>query len=228
MRGFDPLARWTIVGVSGPVKHQSIDEPASGTLYAPMAQVPDTTLSFVANSFSVIARGRATPPERLGALLQDLVHARDAAVPVAAPRPLSALAEATLAPRRLSVLLASALAAAALLIAAFGVWAVTAAVVADRRREFAIRLAIGASSGHVWRVALRVVARAAIAGVAIGVTAALLLQSLFARVFVVTGTARPSAALLAAAIVTGAALAGAAGPAWRATAIDPIETLRQE
>jgi predicted permease len=228
MRGFDPLARWTIVGVSGPVKHQSIDEPASGTLYAPMAQVPDTTLSFVANSFSLIARGRATPPERLGALLQDLVHARDAAVPVAAPRPLSALAEATLAPRRLSVLLASALAAAALLIAAFGVWAVTAAVVADRRREFAIRLAIGASSGHVWRVALRVVARAAIAGVAIGVTAALLLQSLFARVFVVTGTARPSAALLAAAIVTGAALAGAAGPAWRATAIDPIETLRQE
>src|SRR4029450_8528603 len=61
MTGFAPGTPWTIVAVVGGVKHQSVDEPPTGTLYAPMAQTPASTMSSLVNGISLAARSSALP-----------------------------------------------------------------------------------------------------------------------------------------------------------------------
>src|SRR4030095_3823463 len=78
------------------------------------------------------------------------VRTQDPSIPVTAARPLTAIVDATLARRRLTACLTSLLAAVALAIGVFGIAAVPAALVVDRRRELAIRLAIGASPRTVY------------------------------------------------------------------------------
>jgi putative ABC transport system permease protein len=226
MSGFAPGAAWTIVGVAGPIKHQSVDEAPTGTVYAPMAQTPAGALPFLVNGISVVARS-AAPREQVAALLTNGVRSQDASIPVSEPQTLSSFAEATLAPRRLTASLASLLALTALAIGVFGIAAVTAALVVDRRREIAIRLALGASPRRVWRSVMVEICGVAAVGMAVGLASAALLHAVFARVFFTGAEARPTADALATAIVAGAALAGTALPAWRAARVDTIDVLRE-
>lgn len=226
MAGYAPGTAWTIVGVVGGVKHQSLDEPPAGTLYAPMAQTPAGALPFLVNGISLVVRSPATV-DAAGRILTEAVRRQDPSIPVSAPRPLSGFVDAALAPRRLTAWLASLLAATALVIGVFGIAAVTAALVAERRREFAIRLALGASPHRVWRTLLGDVCRVTLAGLLLGIGGALALHAAFARVFFASASTTPIGEAMAVAIVGAAALAGAAIPAWRAARVDAVEVLRE-
>jgi putative ABC transport system permease protein len=193
-----------------------------------MAQTPAAALPFLVNGFSLAARARGEAPQRLAPVLKDAIHARDANVPVSGVRPLSELFDATVAPRRLTAWLTTALAITAWLIGVFGIAAVTAAVVADRRREFAIRLAIGASPARVRTTVLAEVGRVTLAGTALGIVGAMLLHALFTHVFFAAASTRPLGEALAVMIVALAALLGAAGPAWRAAGINAVEALHRD
>src|SRR5262249_51274073 len=225
MAGFAPGTPWTIVGLVGGVKHPAGDEPPPGTLYAPMTQAPAGALPFLVNGISLAARSRA-PSDTVAALLTDAVRSQDASIPVSAARPLIALVEATVAPRRLTAWLASLLALVALAIGVFGIAAVTAALVVDRRRELAIRLAIGASPRRVCGSLLGEVMRVTVAGIAAGLAGAAVVHAVFARVFFTGVSASPLGDAAAAVVVAGAAIAGAAAPAWKAARVDAIEVLR--
>jgi hypothetical protein len=76
-----------------------LDEPPTGTIYAPMTQAPAGVLPFLVNGVSFVARGHDTS-DRIGALLTRAVRAPDATIAVSAARPLAANLDATLAPRR--------------------------------------------------------------------------------------------------------------------------------
>jgi putative ABC transport system permease protein len=129
---------------------------------------------------------------------------------------------------RLLAMLALFFAAAALLLAGVGMYGVADYSVVARRREIAIRMALGAQPGHVaGRVALEavaMVAAGAAAGVALGVVPARYLASILYQVKPTDAAALaiPTAAMLAAGLV-------AALPALlRAIRIDPAEVLRSE
>jgi len=238
MSSFAPGTPWTIVGLVGGVKHQSVDEPPTGTLYAPMTQAPAGVLPFLVNGISVAARspgfapgasaGRRARPDAAAAALTSAIRSQDAAIPVTAAQPLTALIDSTLAARRLTAWLAALLAAVALAIGIFGIAAVTAALVVDRRRELAIRLAIGASPRRVYGSLLGEVTRVTAAGLVAGIAGASLLHAVFARVFFTGALARPAGEAAAVVIVACAALAGAAVPAWKATRIDAVDVLRND
>jgi putative ABC transport system permease protein len=138
------------------------------------------------------------------------------------------LLDAPLAQPRSSALLLSAFSISALLLAAIGLYGVMASLVKQQSRDFAIRVALGATAGNVRRLVLSDAMRVVAIGGAVGLVAALFGVRLLASQLFGVNPIDPlsiAAALLVLAVV---ALIAAYLPAERATRIDPAETLRAE
>jgi len=133
-----------------------------------------------------------------------------------------------LARPRFVLSLSAAFTICAVLIAAVGVYGVSAYWVARRRRELAIRLAMGASPDRLVRSvlarSLKLTAIGTIAGIAIALGGAQVLRSLLFAT-----DPRDPATFIGVPIVLGlVAIAACAGPAFRAARVDPMTILRAE
>jgi putative ABC transport system permease protein len=138
----------------------------------------------------------------------------------------------SLGPRQTVMRLVLGFAAAALILAAIGVYGVTAFGVAQRKREFGIRMALGATAGSVVALVLRQSATFAALGALIGVAGAFVLaRVLRASLDSVLYRTSPFAAvplIVAAAALGGVVVAAAFAPARRAGRVDPMVALRSE
>ena len=116
-----------------------------------------------------------------------------------------------------------------LLLAMVGLYGVLAYSVARRTREIGIRLAIGASAGHVSKLVLGEFARLLAAGVVIGLALALLATRPLA-IFFVPGlsTTDPASFALVVLALAGTGTLAALGPLRRALGVDPLRCLRYE
>jgi ABC-type antimicrobial peptide transport system permease subunit len=126
------------------------------------------------------------------------------------------------------MMLAASFAAIAVVLACIGIYGVMAYAVTRRRREFGVRLAIGARPGQIVRLVIREGAMLTALGLALGMVAATLTARLLAAQLF--GVAPGDAASYTAAILLLAVFALAACwiPARRATATSPLEVLRGE
>jgi ABC-type antimicrobial peptide transport system permease subunit len=114
----------------------------------------------------------------------------------------------------------------AFVLAGLGLFGLVALDVAERRREFAIRLALGAQRSDVIRTALAVAGWRVTAGLLIGVlAAAAIARGIRAMLFGVTPLDAASYAAAIALVLTVAALASFL-PARRAAAVEPLQLLR--
>lgn len=115
----------------------------------------------------------------------------------------------------------------ALIISAMGLWAVASAGVARRRREFGVRLAVGATPTGIARLLLQDTIRVTGLGALIGLV--IVVPILFAMQGEMAVSAWDSVAWVVSILVlTGAAFAATIGPALRAMRVDPLEILRVE
>jgi len=167
----EPAADYRVVGVVANVKHESLDETPTGTLYAPLYQVPGPVVPYLATGLSVLVR-----PERAGPGIArrvvEAIHALDPEIPVSSVQPGEALLSGVLSARRSGVRLLELFAAAALALCLSGLYAVLAYAQVQRRRELAIRSALGATpltqAGAVLRAGVRWVGTGALLGTALG------------------------------------------------------------
>ena len=113
-------------------------------------------------------------------------------------------------------------------LALVGLYAVIAYSAARRVREFAIRLAIGATRGAVVRLVLRDGIVIAGIGIAIGLLVSVPLGRLLGTAFVGLGPLSPWVFALAPAAVIALTLAACLVPAWRASMVEPVAVLRLE
>jgi putative ABC transport system permease protein len=119
-------------------------------------------------------------------------------------------------------------AAVALLLAAIGIYGVMAYSVTQRTQEIGIRIALGADSRQVLTLILRNALKLALAGVLLGLTAALACTRLMtALLYDVQPTDFPTFAGVSALLI-GTALFASLIPAWRAAKTDPARTLRSQ
>ena len=214
----------TIVGVVADSIYMSLREVAPPTIYTPLSQFYFSPASLASVTLSV--RANAGSPVALTKSVLAAIVAVNQELALTF-RPLEGQLDASLTKERLTAMIAGFFGALALLLAGLGLYGVTAYLVARRRTEIGIRMALGAAPADVVRLVLRRVMMLVAAGVLIGAG-----LSAWASTFVASLLyglePRDPLTLIGAAVVlsTVGALAGWL-PAWRVSRIDPAEVLRE-
>jgi predicted permease len=131
-------------------------------------------------------------------------------------------------PFRAAYWVASVVGVLALLLTVTGVYGVMGYVVAQRRREFGIRMALGASPVALVALVLRHAMRLAIVGFVVGGVFALGVSRGFASLLYGVDSYDPLGYALGAAVVLGACFVASYIPSRRAAAVDPVEALRAD
>jgi predicted permease len=212
---------FTIVGVVGTVKQSALTEKAGrGTVYFPYSRE-------FARQYFLVAR-TSLAPEGVANTLIRAVRAADPDVPLTQLRTMDLRVSDSLSVRRSPALMAAVFAGSALLLATLGLYGVMAYAVAQRTREFGVRIALGARSHDVLRMVFLEGVRLAALGLAMGVILSLLLTRYLASELFDVRSNDPGA-LAAVTVLIGAVVSVACLlPARRATKVDPMVALRAE
>ena len=208
-----------IVGIARDAKYRYISEEARSFVYVPLAQQPTSQLEI----FVRHAGGRPVAQDVRAAIAQ--------VEPNAAITMVQSFDDATaigLLPQRLTAWIAGSVGSIGMLLAALGLYGLMAFLVAQRTREIAIRMALGASHGDMQSMVLAQAARLGAGGGLIGLALAagigMLARSLLVGVPPVDPVAFGGTALLFAVVLAAACWI----PARRAAATDPGTALRSE
>jgi putative ABC transport system permease protein len=208
----------TVIGVTGDFQDVRLGAEPMPMLLVPHAQVDVPAMTVVIRTPLDIARLAPSLRETLGEL--------DAALPPPAVQAVGASRTEAAAGPRFNLWLLGAFAGIALLLAVTGVYAMLAFSIIERRREIAVRLALGASRREIVRLLVGGGLALAAAGVAIGTVAALGLTQLISTLLYDVQPTDPWTFAAAAAVLLVSAGAASYLPARRAGRLDPLAVLR--
>jgi putative ABC transport system permease protein len=213
----------TVVGIVGDIKHGGLHGSEGPVVYVPYAQKTFPFISWM----GIVVRGAGTTIT--AASLKSAVASVDTTQPVQSVRSMQDYLADEVAPYRFSSLVVGSLATVALVLAATGIYGLTAFVVGRRTRELGVRMALGATRAHVVLLVVRQIAVALASGAAIGVAGSLAANGMLRAAIGTAATSGGGAELAVGGGIVGvAAIAAAIGPALRAARIDPTTSLRCE
>ena len=220
--GADDNPWHTVIGVARNVRQGGVEKEAGTELYVSLDQH-----AIAPPTMNVMLR-TTLPPAALSGTIERLVREVDPAVPIVRLRDMdSVFKESIRRPRFLAELL-GAFALLALLLAAIGTYGVLSQMVAERRREIGIRIALGARRSSVFALVMKQGLQLTIIGVVIGVAGALGVNRLIASLLY--GVQPTDVTILVAVTATITLVASIACwlPAWRASRLDPKVVLRSD
>jgi predicted permease len=220
--GFPPNSnvKREIVGVVGDVRDEALNRTPGPMMYVPFAQAPFWGVGLVVRtSSSASAAARA---------IRLKIHEVDRDLPVADVGWMREAVDASLGQARLRTWLLGLFGAMALALAAVGIFGVVSYSVSRRTHEFGVRLALGASESQILRLVLKEALHFALAGIVVGIGAALGLTRLISSLLFGVGPTDPATFVVWPLVLTGAVLLAAYLPARRATRVDPMVALRYE
>jgi ABC-type antimicrobial peptide transport system permease subunit len=206
-----------VVGVVATVKQGGLAAETFPEMYVPFEQFP--------GDYAAVALRTTGDPKRQTNAMQRAIASVDKAVPVSSVATMSERMAQSVNTTRFSSLLASLFAIVALILGALGIYSVLSYTVSQRRREIAIRLALGAEGSDVMGDVLRRALGLTITGIVLGLGAAWLLTRALAGAIVGVNPHDPLIFGWAAAFLAIVALIAASVPAYRATRVDPLTVL---
>lgn len=210
-----------VVGIVRDAKYQSLREQIHPTVFFPATQAPDL---LVADAFELRT---AIPPTALISSVQAAVASVSPAITLEF-HTLAQQVSDSMVQERLLAQLSGFFGSLALLLAIIGLYGTVSYIVVQKRREFGIRMALGAEPGSILRLIMRdvfsVVAVGLLAGAAMSLAATRLLQQLLFRI----GPRDTVTLVVAVAALSIVALVAGYFPGRRATKINPMEALRYE
>lgn len=222
MCGYDSKGEWwTIVGVVGNIRHDAPGTPAGTAFYIPLAQHPAR-----ASDIQLIARTKADP----AVMTQELRTSIQRNFPDVAATTSTLkenIGESQRTDRFRSTLLAS-FAAVSLLLAAVGMYGVTAYTVAQRRFEFALRFALGAQREQLAGMVLLHAAIVTALGIAVGIIGSVALMRIVSANLGKLPPVDTISFVIAAAMVFVLAVAATVIPSQRAASTELMQALRAE
>jgi putative ABC transport system permease protein len=218
--GQGPNVTLTVVGVVRHLRHRRPTEDIREQLYFPVRQAPRNPMAYVVRS--------SADANLLASQIRETLAQLDRRLPVYDVRPLSAYVGSARAARRFTMILATAFAAVALALAGIGVYGVTAYAVASRRREFGVRLALGASPRLLLQLVMSESTRLAVVGLILGLIGAGIAAALLRTQLYGITPADPISYAVAVPTLAAAVTLAAWLPARRAARVSPLESLRAE
>jgi putative ABC transport system permease protein len=209
------------VGVVGDVRQDSPAASPAPTIYAPVAQHPQT-----ATQMQVVVRTR-TNAGAMAAALTQMLKQRFPQVAVKASTMRENVGESERA-QHFRTLLFGSFAGVSILLAMTGMFGVTAYTVAQKRFEFALRFALGARRGQVLASVLRSALSVAMVGVVGGFVLSLASMRVIRTLLGQLPSFDPVSYGVATAGVLLIAVAATLQPAYRAATVEPMQVLRDE
>jgi putative ABC transport system permease protein len=213
-----------VVGVVSDIRQGVLGAPPAIEMYEPHGQVGDAAMALV-----IRARTDVTA---LIPAVRALVRELDPTLPVFDVRPMDEHVGESIVTRRFSAVVLSMFSLFALLLAGVGLYGMMSYAVAQRTREFGVRVALGASAGDVSRLVLRAAITVALVGLVVGTLASLGLAKVLSAMLasMLYGVSQFDAASYVIGSIGLFLVATIAGwlPARRATRVDPIQALRDE
>jgi ABC-type antimicrobial peptide transport system permease subunit len=227
--GLDPIGRSlvranpppvTIVGVVDDVSDVTVTAQPEATLYLPWAQNSNSgvPVAFVIRT--------AVDPASLAPAVREAVRRIDASLPLRKVQPLERFVSESTAPERFRTMVLGIIAMLGLVLAAVGISGVTYRSVTDRRRDFAVRLALGSRPAAVIRVVLFESIRNLAIGALGGLAAGAGLCALLARSLENVGSVDAVTTGVAIAVIGTVGFAAAFVPALRIMRVHPADVLR--
>ena len=210
----------TIVGVVGDVHHGGLMQPPEPYFYAPYAQAAWP-------SMSVTVRTRGAPQAQLRAIREGLRRATPAE-PIGEATTMEQVLQASLGHLRFPVVLFSVFAALALSLAALGCFGLAMQTVVQRRRELAIRIALGAQARQVYRMVIAQSMTPVSWGLVAGIAAALAGTGILRDLLYGITPTDPTMLALGATLLATITAAACFVPARRAARLDPATVLRED
>jgi predicted permease len=216
-------AMFTIVGVAADVHIGALDADPPPMIYTSMFQVESGASG--RNAFVLRTDGN---DQGLFQEVQQQVWSVDKDLPIYSTTTLEELVSESLAQRRFTVLLLGSFGIIAMLLAAIGLFGVISYLVAERTREFGVRMALGANRAGIYWHVLKRAALLAAGGCAIGLVLSFFVSRLLqASLYQVSRFDWPTIFAVPILLI-GVALFAAYWPARRATRVDPMVALRYE
>lgn len=219
VRFFGETTDAEVIGVARTANYQAIGEKPRPFVYLSMQQY-----YFPISVLSIRTVGE---PDAVLASVRGEVQSLDRNLPLQSETVNSTIRQLLWA-QRLSAGLLAVFGMLALVLATIGIYGVVSYLVAQRTREFGIRMALGATAGDVQRMLLREGVRLVAVGVVVGLAIALAGSRVVESMLFVVGPRDAITFILVPAILTLVAVLACWVPAQRATRVDPMVALRDE
>jgi putative ABC transport system permease protein len=214
-----PYITWQIVGVFHNVRNGDFRDDN------PEMEIPFWQIPWPSANFGVRTAG---DPALMTKSIAAAVHSIDPQIAVAEPRTLDEMKSLVLSSDRFTMILFGSFAVVALLLAVVGIYGVMGFTVAQREHEIGLRMALGATRGHVVSLILKEALLLAIIGLTLGLGGAYLVGRTLHSTLYGVGSMDFIATGAVAAVLVIASLAASWVPARRAAAVQPMRALRSE
>jgi putative ABC transport system permease protein len=220
--GRTDLPWYTIVGVVGDVKQTSLAVSQSDAVY-----ITPTQGYFADSAMSLVVRTRGDAAA-LAPAIRNAIWSVDKDQPIVRVATMDNLLAASAAERRFALILFQAFALVALVLAATGIYGVLSGSVTERTREIGVRLALGASRGHILALVVRQGMTLTGLGIVIGLSGAVAASQAIVTLLFGVSRLDPITYLGVIAVLVGVSAIACWLPARRATKVDPLVALRYE
>jgi predicted permease len=211
----------TVVGVVANVRHFGLEQDAPVEHYVLYRQRPEYALNM-----SLVVRGSIDPSQMMRTV-RERVRAVDRDIPVEVGT-LGDRIDRSVAERRFVMTVLTAFGALALALAAVGVYGVLSFSVAQRTREIAVRMALGAGKARVLSLVVGHAVRVSLVATLVGLLAARGVSKLMAALLFEVSPADPQTYAVVSGVLIAVAIVAAYAPARRAATVDPMVALRSD
>jgi predicted permease len=225
---FFPEKTKEVIGIVGDVKDYGLGEPEPAMLYIPLGQLSaPATAAWRSFPLWIVVRTKSEPTAVTSAVV-NAVHQLNPELPIVDVTTMENFVAESLSQQRFNMLLLAVFAGVALLLAAVGIYSVLAYTVRRRVREIGIRMALGAQTSDVVGMVMAEGMKPTLIGLVIGVAGALALgRFVSSLIYGVKPGDIPTFATVSLVLVAVAFLASVI-PAYRATRVQPVSTLRED
>jgi putative ABC transport system permease protein len=212
---------YTVVGVVSDMRRQGLEREPIPQMFESLAQNPP-------RSVDLFIRTSSDAPLAMAETLRAAVRRVEKNAPIYGVAPLEQQLGIYLMQRRFQTSLLTGFSVVALLMAAIGIYGLIHYSVATRTREIAIRIAVGARPGDIFRIVVREGLQLSVSGLVLGLAGALLVGRAGSNLLFGVSAADPLTFTAVSLLLTIVAAAACYFPARRATKVEPLVALRQD